>query len=104
MPLRPRRTSIRPSSAQAARARSSVSFSTAYEPPAGSTTLATWDSEISSEEVLRAIRRPNASGTPRVESNGSTVTASAPPTPAAKLPTVVRSMFTQGSYLLIIGR
>ena len=81
-----------------------MSFSTAYEPPAGSATRATWDSEISSEEVFRAIRRPNASGTPSAVSNGSTVTESAPPTPAAKAATVVRSMFTQGSYLLIIGR
>ena len=38
-------------------ARSSVSFSTAYEPPAGSATRARCDSEISSEEVLRATRR-----------------------------------------------
>ena len=54
--------------------------------------------------MLRAIRRPNASGGPSGLSKGSTVTASAPPTPAAKAATVVRSMFTQGSYLLIIGR
>ena len=66
--------------------------------------MATWDSEISSELVLRAIRRANASGAPSAASNGSTVTASAPPTPAANAATVVRSMFTQGSYLLIIGR
>ena len=52
-------SSIRPNSAQAAWARSSVSFSTAYEPPAGSATWATCDSEISRLEVLRAIRRPN---------------------------------------------
>ena len=81
-----------------------MSFSTAYAPPAGSVTRATWDSAISSAEVLRAIRRPNASGTPSGLSKGSTVTASAPPTPAAKAATVVRSMFTQGSYSLIIGR
>ena len=54
--------------------------------------------------MLRAIRRPNASGVPSGLSKGSTVTASAPPTPAAKAATVVRSMLTQGSYLLIIGR
>ncbi len=54
--------------------------------------------------MLRAIRRPKASGRPSGLSNGSTVTASAPPTPAAKAATVVRSMFTQGSRLLIIGR
>jgi hypothetical protein len=81
-----------------------VSFSTAYAPPAGSVTVATCDSEISSALVLRAIRRPNASGVPRGLSKGTTVTASAPPTPAANAATVVRSMFTQGSYLLIIGR
>ncbi len=81
-----------------------MSFSTANAPPAGSATLATWDSSTSSVEVLRAIRRLNASGSPSRESNGSTVTASAPPTPAAKAATQVRSMFTQGSYLVIIGR
>ena len=81
-----------------------MSFSTAYEPPAGSVTAATWDSSISSEEVLRAIRRPNASGRPeRARRTARTVTASAPPTPAAKAATVPRSMFTHGSYLLIIG-
>ena len=74
-----------------------MSFSTAYAPPAGSATRARCDSEISSELVLRAIRRPNASGRPSGLSNGSTVTASAPPTPAAKAATVVRSMFTHGS-------
>ena len=47
--------------------------------------------------MLRAIRRANASGRPSASSNGSTVTASAPPTPAASLATVVRSMFTHGS-------
>ncbi len=106
MPLAPSNwvASIRPSSSHPARARSSVSFSTAYAPPAGSATCATWDSAISRLEVLRAIRRPKASGRPRTLSNGSTVTLSAPPTPAAKAATVVRSMFTQGSYLLIIGR
>ena len=50
------------------------------------------------------MRRLNASGSPSGASNGSTVTASAPPTPAANDATQVRSMFTQGSYLLIIGR
>ena len=81
-----------------------MSFSTANAPPAGSATLATCDSSTSRVEVLRAIRRANASGIPRRESNGSTVTASAPPTPAAKAATQVRSMFTQGSCLVIIGR
>ena len=54
--------------------------------------------------MFRAILRLNASGSPNAVSNGSTLTASAPPTPAAKAATVVRSMFTQGSYLAIIGR
>ena len=54
--------------------------------------------------MLRAIRRPKASGSPSGLSKGSTVTASAPPTPAANAATVVRSMLTQGSYRLIIGR
>ena len=81
-----------------------MSFSTANAPPAGSATLATWDSSTSREEVLRAIRRLNASGRPSRASNGSTVTTSAPPTPAANAATQVRSMFTQGSYFVIIGR
>ncbi len=81
-----------------------MSFSTANAPPAGSATLATWDSSTSREEVLRAIRRLKASGRPRRASNGRTVTASAPPTPAANAATQVRSMFTQGSYFVIIGR
>ena len=81
-----------------------MSFSTANAPPAGSATLATCDSSTSSAEVLRAIRRANASGRPSRASNGSTVTASAPPTPAAKAATQVRSMFTHGSYFVIIGR
>ena len=41
-----------------------MSFSTAYAPPAGSATAATCDSSISSAQVLRAIRRPKASGRP----------------------------------------
>ena len=83
---------------------SSVSFSTAYAPPAGSLTSATCDSLISRLEVLRAMRRLNASGRPRRSSNGSTVTEAAPPVPAANAATVVRSMFTYGSYFAIIGR
>ena len=67
-------------------------------------TRATWDSETSSAEVLRALRRASASGSPSALSKGSTVTERAPPTPAAKAATVVRSMLTQGSYLVIIGR
>ncbi len=47
--------------------------------------------------MLRATRRPSASGRPSGLSKGSTVTASAPPAPAAKAATVVRSMFTEAS-------
>ena len=72
----------------------SVSDSTYQEPPAGSMTAAMWDSSMIRAWVLRATRRPSASGMPMAESNGSTVTASAPPTPAANAATVVRSMFT----------
>ena len=92
------------SSSQPRRARSSVSFSTAKEPPAGSVTRATWASWISSEEVLRATRRPRASGTPRAVSKGITVTEAAPPTPPAKAATVPRSMLTQGSYFVSMAR
>lgn len=52
--------------------------------------------------MLRAIRRANASGRPSSWSKGSTVTASAPATPAAMQATVVRSMFTHGSRRVII--
>ena len=45
----PPASSIRPSSSHPAAARSSVSFSTAYAPPAGSATRARCDSEISSD-------------------------------------------------------
>ena len=81
-----------------------MSRSTAQAPPAGSVTVPTCDSWSSSAIWLRAIRRPKASGRPSGRSNGCTVTASAPPTVAENAATVVRSMFTQGSYLLIIGR
>ena len=89
---------------QAAAARSWVSRSTAQAPPAGSVTAPTCASSVSSAIWLRAMRRPKASGRPRGRSKGCTVTASAPPTVAAKAATVVRSMLTQGSYALIIGR
>ena len=81
-----------------------MSFSTAYEPPAGSATWATCDSSMSRWRCCGRSGGRSASGRPSGLSNGSTVTLSAPPTPAAKAATVVRSMFTQGSYLLIIGR
>lgn len=87
---------------QAACASSSVSRSTYQEPPAGSITRERCDSSMRTVEVLRAIRRANASGRPSASSNGSTVTLSAPPTPAASVATVVRSMFTHGSRRVII--
>jgi hypothetical protein len=52
--------------------------------------------------VFRAIRRENESGRPSAASNGCTVTTSAPPTPAAKQATVVRSMFTHGSRFVVM--
>ena len=52
--------------------------------------------------MLRAIRRAKESGRPSAASKGCTVTESAPPTPAAKQATVVRSMLTQGSRLVVI--
>ena len=83
--------------AHAARASSSVSDSTNHEPPAGSITRARCASMTSSDWVLRAIRRENGVDEPSAASNGATVTASAPPTPAAKPATVPRSRFTYGS-------
>ncbi len=88
--------------AQAAPASSSVRLSTYQEPPAGSITFDRCDSSSSTDWVFRAMRRANASDTPSAESNGSTVTASAPPTPADSPATVVRSMFTHGSRRVII--
>lgn len=88
--------------AQAACASSSVSCSTYQEPPAGSTTRARCDSSSRIAWVLRAIRRAKASDRPTALSNGWTLTASAPPTPAARQATVVRSMFTHGSRSVII--
>lgn len=52
--------------------------------------------------MLRAMRRAKASGRPSAWSKGSTVTESAPPTPAPSVATVVRSMFTHGSRRVII--
>ncbi len=65
-------------------------------------TRARWDSSSRTDWVLRAIRRANASGRPSAVSNGSTLTESAPLTPAARQATVVRSMFTHGSRSVII--
>ena len=74
-----------------------VRSSTYQDPPAGSTTEARALSSNSSNWVLRAVRRPNSLGRPRPESKGRTVTASAPPTPAAKAATVPRSKLPHGS-------
>ena len=94
--------SISVNQAHAAWASSSVSDSTYQEPPAGSSTRASDPSSTSRLWVLRAIRRENASGRPSAASNGCTVTTSAPPTPAAKQATVVRSMLTHGSRRVVI--
>ena len=51
---------------------------------------------------MRATRRAKRSGNPSAAVNGSTSTASAPPTPAENVAMVVRSMFTQGSRLVIM--
>lgn len=101
-PMPPAR-SISWNHSQALEARSSVSRSTYQEPPAGSITRATPASSTSSDWVLRAMRRAKASGRPRRASKGWTVTASAPPVPAAKQASVVRSMFTHGSRAVIMA-
>ena len=62
----PPSASIRPSSAQPATARSSVSLSTAYDPPAGSDTAATWASSIeerggvAGDPAAEGVGRPSA--------------------------------------------
>ena len=89
--------------AHAAWASSSVSRSTYQEPPAGSITPATDDSSSSTAWVLRAIRRGERVGEADRRVEGCTVTASAPPTPAPKQASVVRSMFTHGSRRVIIA-
>ena len=66
----------------------------APEPAAGSETFARFDSSSKMSCVLRATRRANASGRPSAAVCGSTVTLSAPATPAAVTAIVVRSMFT----------
>src|SRR5580693_3525782 len=78
------------------------------EPRPGSSTRPTCDSSRSSSWVLRAIRRAKLLAVPgkppgMATSNGNTSTVSAPPTPAPKAASVVRSMFTQGSRWVIIG-
>ena len=75
----------------------SVSQSRYQLPPAGSITRCRWASSCRMRTVLRAMRRLKASGRPSTASNGTDVIASAPPTPAAKQPTVFRSRFTYGS-------
>ncbi len=101
---RRRRASISWKNAHAAAASSAVSDSTYQEPPAGSITRATCASSTSSAWVLRAIRRENGSDAPIAASKGDTVTASAPPTPAAKPASVPRSRFTYGSRRVEHGR
>ena len=71
-----------------------MSDSTSHDPPAGSITRATCASWIRSAWVLRATRRAKGVETPSAASNGATVTASAPPTPAANPAMVPRSRFT----------
>ncbi len=88
---------------QARWASASVRDSTYQDPPAGSITPASLDSAISIDWVLRAIRRANALDRPMAASNGVTVTASAPPIPAAKQATVVRNRFTHGSRRVIMA-
>ncbi|WP_390624235.1 hypothetical protein [Fodinicola feengrottensis] len=53
--------------------------------------------------MFLAILRAKESGRPSAESKGSTVIASAPPTPAPKQANVVRSMLTHGSRRVIIA-
>ena len=52
--------------------------------------------------MLRAMRRAKSSGTPSAALNGSTVTASAPPTAAPSAAMVPRTMFPCGSRLVIM--
>jgi len=63
------------------------------------------DMRLLQQQRLRVARDPPAHrvGMPMAASNGRTVTASAPATPAANAATVVRSMFTYGSRRVIIG-
>ena len=89
--ITPPAASISWKNAHAAAASSRVRDSTNHEPPAGSITRARWASCTSRAWVLRAIRRENGPDAPSAASKGDTVTASAPPTPAAKPATVPRS-------------
>ncbi len=54
--------------------------------------------------MLRAILRASSETSPVGSSNGTTVSTSAPPTPAPKAATVARSRFTWTSKALVIGR
>ncbi len=77
--------------------KASVRLSKAQAPPAGSITRFSEDSCCNTSCVLRAMRRAKSSGSPKACVNGRTVKLSAPATEAAKVATVPRNMFTQGS-------
>ena len=95
---RPPAASISWNHAHAAAASSVVKRSTYHDPAAGSVTSARCDSRSRIDCVLRPMRRPSSvAAAPCRWSWGSTVTASAPPTPAAKQATVERRAFTHGS-------
>jgi hypothetical protein len=86
--------SISRNSVHAASQSACVRLSMPPEPAAGSDTFDRLDSSRRTSCVLRATRRANASGNPSASVWGSTVIASAPASPAAKLAIVARSMFT----------
>ena len=94
--------SIRPSSSQPATARSSVSFSTANAPPAGSATLADVGLLDQQRGGVAAIRRLKPSGRPSGKSNGSTVTAPHRRRRRERRHAGAQHVH-QGSYLVIIG-
>ena len=91
---RPPAASISWNSAQAARQSLSVRSSLQPAPAVGSATCAMPASSSRTSCALRATRRAKRSGRPRAAVNGSTVIASAPPTPAENTAMVARRMFT----------
>ena len=88
--------------AHAASATSAVNRSTYQLPPAGSATAWRCASSRRIAWVVAASRRAPGSLGPMARSNGSEVTASAPPTAAAKLSTVTLRMLTHGSRTVIV--
>jgi hypothetical protein len=90
--------------AQADSASFSVRASASPEPAAGSATRWSCDSSSSRCWTLRANARALRSDGPRAASKGRTETLSAPPTPAAKAATVVRSRLVCGSERVIMRR